>query len=1406
MPGEFGNFGSQETSFGSLSSAPLRRRRRSPNPDPLQPFLPTQEEINAAGQQDDEETNFLFKLLQIPERLLFGQSIKGAAEKVVQGDFLGAVVKFLQNSPPVQVLDAIPGFDIVDDVSFSDIRKAWGNKSKQDTVGDFLINFSGELLLDPFGTFITPYAKIGAGAKTFKGLSVVAGAGELVADAGKLVQQVQLGQRALSVFKIPFVDTQFVFKGFTALDVPLARGIEGAVNFMNTNPVTGAIVKKFSSIGAVGGGEGMSGSILRGELRRVEQAGAGKSTAWMAEMMPMVLKNVNSPIGQLAKNDRTIQDAISIITELGIHETDNGLAIGTAINKGKEIANGEDVTRKLLGRGRYAGKTEYMNDVAQELAAAMKTGSTEDKLDAIAEWIERFPNATLPDEEAKVIAQAYGQARPIDLEYDTRGVRTPRDTLADRVLGEAGGPGVKGRAAGAEEAGGATVTLFDRAREEGKSVLEKVLNNEKIDRQELFEYIENGRSIMEQVARKESVDGLLGTVSELYLPRNITPEGMDLINKQFAGFVSSRGMKWMAGFLQGRKLSDLTKFEANLLFREIGTRTTGFRKIVQKGGDVAAAVESKVFGTKFIRSIAMVDPKTAEFFGTNPALDWALRISGGSKLQNTVGITKSALDDGSMMLHSIDTLGKIGVTEIQAKIQLGLKPIMEVTEDTLLGGKAPKYHDLSNGKALSIGISNESAASKDIALQDLRKWTTDQIISKKQTVNSQIDLLREDLRVVGAKDLDGATLHTPAGERMRDHEAALRDLKQRFKAERDPDIKDTLSREIDRSMEMVDTFKDALKREISDLRSAREDFFASARSASAEKSKKVRDIFNKKLDEPAFADEFSIYMAHRRNGHLPMLELAQTNPDLLKKMAERYGGARVKWMHQEAYDGVFGPKGLLANLSNPDWAGTIIHAMDHATSFWKAATALPFPQSRIRDWVSNIMLLGQGGVNIWKPQAWKDANRLLGGMRKGLLGTLIKRADDPIKQFTGGFDEAVKAVGTLTSPGGETIEAVDFVSRLHKEGLLNSGWIRDELGDAVGYMGDAFAADARTKLGKAFRTGWDSVIGRAADVAEWGDNQTKLIGVLSHWHAGNSLEDSIALVKKWSYNSRVGTGLTSFEKNFLGRFIPFYRFTRFAVKSQVEAFLTRPGTVTAWQKLRDAAVGLSGLDEQELNTVMPNFVKDELGIPWKADKDGNPSFLMFGSFVPIGSLGRLANGVRSLFSGEGQQFTDTIGSQLNPFIRVPLEASFNRSFYSGRDRSNYPGENEERFGVEMPSSAAELIDNVRFLSSVDRMNILNANSGAGKILFDGVKNRELQTDWLSSAFGILPFKNPRLMLSQTLDRISGQELREKGKLRYFLKHAAVKGQEGNMKTLRDLLAKTEAKRQLVQGLQERTQQ
>lgn len=1512
----------------------------------IQPLLPTQEEIDVAARDlEDEEENLLFRILRVPGRILGGESIKGFLAGLGEEGLGEGLYRAFRDNPLFQILDIIPGVDIAKETDFVDVRKAFGDENVEEGFSNFLINLGGELITSPLELFWTPLGKTATALRS--GAKVPA----------SFEQAVDAGMRTMFAFKVPFTEKGFSSLRFRTLDFPTARTVDSVANFLNTNEITSKFMNLFGTGARVGnvqavpeaGVEGIAGAELR-QLNRGYRAEAEKQARRYERMYTSVVDDVAAQHPDIMRTNPSLGKILTMFMELGITTADERLNVVRRLMGGIPFRDAVNRRNTVLKEGFGDLDTRDVGILHDQILEALQQKDVAGLHRTITRYQKNMPEtAALPDQilympESDMLDLDIKKfLRPgIDTEDTTFGIRHASDLgyqseLAEDLANEgfkASVPSVA-RATLAQNLPSETRSLARQARVGVVQMLDEAIDAEGegvIGR--VADVADQLTKLAQDVGEADVASGVLRTMTEFYVPRNVPTDIRELINAQFTEF------------FEGRQIDQLTTLEAIAIAEKQGLKITQFKGLSELRGSkfpqktvwnymLKAAPQEWVDGLK-ARGVGGI--AAAEFFDTNPQRVWYDRIRSSARKRQNAAYEKLILEKGSPVVAFEDTLQgltKAGFDnpERVALRESGYRPFI-VTEE----GAGLKTKPLTATQEFTSDLQLNELAKHEVAANQLNSWITNQLVNTGKTFKEletsvqrlvdlkvpnikfvkstskasaqniakveesiaalkasglnqnplarnlleQVNLLKrwdesvedflpakkrtelleiskggEAAKEVFQKKVDDFTIRE---RRVKDNikrakalakekrsqakrweglskvekKRLLREADQ-IEAKRIPKLQERLNRYSSvleeqkkvvkavpsRRKELLKEAQDRQKQVLKNLESQNELLRQGYRNAiqaskkelkafdeslfktGAERSKKLEGVLKRiqKDINKDFADQRALYVAQRETGTLAFDELSDAAK---KRLIESQPDARVAWMDQALHQEFLGADGLLSRISKPDTMYQYLGFMDGLTRWWKGWTTLfpGFIKSRVRDYVTGVAMQLQGGANLVRHgmAAMKDAFQFSNGIKA--------------MNVTGNRDK-LKAFKFLT-PDGTELRGDQLYDDLYAHGVVDNSLIRDDLYETTQER-ISLAAGKRAQTNdidsKFFNLDVDknTLIMMGARNAEYLDNNSKLIGFFARMRSGMGLDDASTLTRKWAYDPR-RVDLSNFERYTLRRFIPFYSWMKTAVSTQVEALLAKPGTLTWMEKAARTGQDASGLSDLEYEVVMPDYIKNNLGIPTSIEEDGTVHVALFGTTIPIADVGRLAEAIQKTFAGEADGgVLDYLGNQANPFLKVPIEAALNRSFYTRREISRFEGEEREFFGASVPSWVSHTLQSLRLLNEINNLNVLNFRDIDRMLSGEGVARRERGGDQTffervrRTSLSPIPFAEQTVDVEERAARARGRENVELNLAKHRLKLSALDperaGNTENIATLRRVIAERQARIQAAEALE-----
>lgn len=150
-----------------------------------------------------------------------------------------------------------------------------------------------------------------------------------------------------------------------------------------------------------------------------------------------------------------------------------------------------------------------------------------------------------------------------------------------------------------------------------------------------------------------------------------------------------------------------------------------------------------------------------------------------------------------------------------------------------------------------------------------------------------------------------------------------------------------------------------------------------------------------------------------------------------------------------------------------------------------------------------------------------------------------------------------------------------------------------------------------------------------------------------------SPEDAAKKVKEMQFDY---TKLSNFERDFMTRGMPFYRWMRNNIPYQIKQFANDPRKYANLNKLRLNAQDAAGIDEENI----PDWMKESFSIP--VSSDGKGSGKMIGFNLPLGDLTKLSKPLKTLIDSA------------TPVAKLPLELGINRNLFFNKPIEKFKGQ------------------------------------------------------------------------------------------------------------------------------------
>lgn len=633
----------------------------------------------------------------------------------------------------------------------------------------------------------------------------------------------------------------------------------------------------------------------------------------------------------------------------------------------------------------------------------------------------------------------------------------------------------------------------------------------------------------------------------------------------------------------------------------------------------------------------------------------------------------------------------------------------------------------SGGMPERIFVNVDSPPPDDVLKEISESFPNAKIVNVKTVGEDSIEsLVSVSSRTKVSDDALTASLVERAG-RAKDVLRAQRELHAGTQKSID-DLIDQMSNGLD---EITGEASDAVKANRADRRDA-------LGALLADKGKRtdiVRRLREKGLSSRAFAQEMVLQKRYGAEGIMALDEAATIfqngvdGPTILDRMKGTWdANTKIKIVSRESHEAY---KKLVADMtrSDPFQDSGIVRMLDDFKGAWAGHTVYNplFLQTRARNWIQSSISALSGG--LYSPMGQFEAAKAMRALGKGLEG-------DPT---------AMEALGAVTLKGTK-VSLKDALQKARQLGVVGAGGYAYEAGltveQAAMLKGGAtlkqYVKDIPSLILPVKKVKDSPFLQAGMKLESKLDDHARLAAFFGGLKKGMDFDTAAGEVRKWLYDST--KPMTWTERTVFRRLIPFYSFQKYAVGQAFDLYFSRPAAVTTYEKIRENAVAAAGLDQKDLDTVLPQYIADGYGIPYQ-NTDRGPEMGLFGTFIPVGEVAKIASIFDSYFKGDNNLDPSLryIVGNMHPVIRAGIEQAFGRDLYSDKPFTDSP---RELFGISMPPVAVRFAQQLRFVNEINRLNLLNLNEF--KVMIDAVdrQSAEAQSSFgsklASSAFSPLP--------------------------------------------------------------------
>jgi len=1377
MPEGFGAFGSDFGGFGRT--------------DVLAPYKPTPYEVAAEqrGQQEGTQNDSLFATaLKAPSRLFGAESIRGAiagyATGGVEGALEGAAHGYGWLTDLVGLTDHAQH-----DTSFADIRKAFGN-TQQSGAADFIINLAGDILTDP-SSFVTIFGKVGTAATTG------------ITQYASIAKSLEIGERAFLKFKYPFLpaigmgfpiaDPLLKTMGFNSLSLNLAKGIDRIASAVRVGPIGSMLSAFTTNLPPIADPEAARAWVAaKNALKETPQA---LESSWL-QVWAQTPRDAQEYVLQSPSAQRVLRE----MRERGLTSFDQEHTLREILGRPAEVltpASAVQEAGRVAGVGdiRSPAQKAFESGVASagqkqaQVIESAREGLLGD-LDSVMARLKDDPTLKTALD-GHLVRSADFMRKLGDKELAEGLINSQLEFYVPRDINPAARDLINARVGTLLPDDFAQGRKFsDLTTIEANAVVRKI--GTKL----------TGYQPLEDIAKQaEQEAGWFAQIFDkpfLKQLRKVDPDAADLfsVNPIFADFLRVRR--------SGIKLGQQEFWKQAI--SAVSKGSVAAKDLAAKADEVAQYTGQGLIPVVVAQGKKVEFPNLANFAEEQLGYDVRARYVAhrsrlGAEVDNVLGGEKANLDYTLDQLHTARDLPNAETADFAIKDADDYATVQMKTALAEERNAAEAHQVLQDARKGLLGYGPSQAAYEQAAANADRRIAAAGASAAERTrlanqiadLDAEAKFLNKSLKdaeqqaTAAGREFDaaskGADLNPAAADQAAERSAAA----DRFAAQHRQAVEARLADIADQRAAAVSdhaewsSLKDDLalarnpnarKRlidaELRDLSAEASDRLTRARTNRLSVQQAIADQINDlKGDYRQFADSISTdasraktvlqamkddgthgqkaaaaIFAQRsaaKDGMIEFNALTQAQKDALTRRAPDALIHFVDPADKVAATSYFND----LTKADPLRKYSLIRNLDAATGVWKAWTVgnVMFLNARVRDFVVGLAMLGFGRGGVVKGSAVVDAMAASKAFRTVMGG--------------GGTLEDVGSKVLFKGVPAEFDNASKVLSYLADHGQIDSGLVRDEIlqssSDAVKMVGHTRVTDFFSK--NAFRIDPKSnPFTRAGyEVANFGDNWVKIAGFLDGLKRGETPEAALDFVRKWTYNPL--RDATSFTRFGLRRAVPFGQFATWAIQRSAEQLFTQPGTIGWIQKMQDNAARVPPLGgdpiDKGFNTILPDFIKDGLGVPYKNTPTG-PRYFLFGGYLPAAELGKLATAIEGV--GGGNESADKAGplyryivSQLNPFAKLAIEEAVNRDSFTGAEIKAYEGQSREMFGAAVPARWYQLFRQVRILSELDKLNVINLPQA--KVMIDAVDRGATLGDreqlpaverYLTSAFGVAP--------------------------------------------------------------------
>lgn len=259
----------------------------------------------------------------------------------------------------------------------------------------------------------------------------------------------------------------------------------------------------------------------------------------------------------------------------------------------------------------------------------------------------------------------------------------------------------------------------------------------------------------------------------------------------------------------------------------------------------------------------------------------------------------------------------------------------------------------------------------------------------------------------------------------------------------------------------------------------------------------------------------------------------------------------------------------------------------------------------------------------------------------------------------------------------------------------------DQLRDVLEALDNPAGAAAVKKLLK----NWQPIKANQA-LGQIGEEASKISFVITRLRKGDTLDEAVDKMRAALFDYQ--RSLTEFERGTPTRpglrdLVPFLTFTKNNVKLLAAMAFLKPGQLALVPKMQGAAESALAGDETLPPSLRPAHVLKEGGI--QVTGGTHPRFIDAAYMLPLGELRYLA---APRFPG---QAAAAVAEQAGGPLRTAAELAANYDTFFDRPIRDYPGQEKEFLGADVPPELKHVARTLRPLNTLEQMRTMAQQSG-----------------------------------------------------------------------------------------------